>query len=268
MAEPFRVLSLGAGIDSTTLLLMSDRGDLPRLDAAVFADTIVEPQAVYDTLEWLTSTVSIPIYRTSRGHLGDDILANQGQDASRLQYYPPFFVKKANGKAGAPLHRRCTREYKIRPIHRYIRTLLGKAGRVSMRGVKVEQWIGFSLDDLSRTFCSEVPWITNVYPLILPKRMHRRDCVRWLTEHGYPLPAKSSCTFCPFHRNTYWREMRDHRPEEWAATVAFEARMQATPLAGVSGTPYIHSSLVPLALAPIDEEVTDQEPLFCFACNT
>lgn len=36
MAEPFRVLSLGAGVDSTTLLLMSEHGDVPHLDAAEY----------------------------------------------------------------------------------------------------------------------------------------------------------------------------------------------------------------------------------------
>lgn len=33
-----RVLSLGAGVQSSVLLLMSCRGELPKLDAAVFAD--------------------------------------------------------------------------------------------------------------------------------------------------------------------------------------------------------------------------------------
>ena len=33
------VLSLGAGVQSSTLLLMSCRGVLPKLDAAIFADT-------------------------------------------------------------------------------------------------------------------------------------------------------------------------------------------------------------------------------------
>ena len=33
------VLSLGAGVQSTTVLLMSCLGELPKLDAAVFADT-------------------------------------------------------------------------------------------------------------------------------------------------------------------------------------------------------------------------------------
>lgn len=52
--EPdLRVLSLGAGVQSTAVLLMSATGELPKLDAAVFADTQWEPKAVYEHLEWL-----------------------------------------------------------------------------------------------------------------------------------------------------------------------------------------------------------------------
>ena len=43
-----RVLSLGAGVQSTTLLLMSELGELPLLDAAIFADTQSEPSVAFD----------------------------------------------------------------------------------------------------------------------------------------------------------------------------------------------------------------------------
>lgn len=48
-----RILSLGAGVQSTTLLLMSRHGDIAPLDGAVFADTGWEPQEVYRHLAWL-----------------------------------------------------------------------------------------------------------------------------------------------------------------------------------------------------------------------
>jgi hypothetical protein len=135
-------------------------------------------------------------------------------------------------------------------------------------GVHVQQWIGFTLDDMGRTFCSDVQWITNVFPLITAKRMRRRECVRWLQEHGYPVPPKSSCVFCPFHRNTYWRDMRDHRPEEWQRAVAFETTLHTGKLPGVRGQVYLHRSMVPLPMAPIDAPDTGQEDLFCMHCNT
>ena len=52
-----KVLSLGAGVRSSTVLLMSYHGELPLLDAAIFADTQWEPKAVYEHLEWLKQEV-------------------------------------------------------------------------------------------------------------------------------------------------------------------------------------------------------------------
>ena len=48
-----QVLNLGAGVQSTTVLLMSLTGELEPLDHVIFADTGWEPQAVYDHLGWL-----------------------------------------------------------------------------------------------------------------------------------------------------------------------------------------------------------------------
>jgi hypothetical protein len=84
-----RILSLGAGVQSTTLLLLSASGELEHLDAAIFADTGAEPQAVYDHLDRLEEQVAkpagIPIYRVSYGNLGDDLL-----DADRMAMIPAY----------------------------------------------------------------------------------------------------------------------------------------------------------------------------------
>ena len=61
-----RILSLGAGVQSTALALMSRDGmfDLS-VDAAVFADTQWEPKAVYRHLAWLVGELgeALPVYR-------------------------------------------------------------------------------------------------------------------------------------------------------------------------------------------------------------
>jgi hypothetical protein len=263
-----RVLSWGGGQDSTTALLMSQHGELPRLDAAIFADTGYEPQAVYETLEWVTAAVTIPIYRVSAGRLGEDILVNVSDTPHSHRPQVPFYVE---GKDGRPslLRRSCTEEYKVLPIRRKLRELLELGPRAHIpQGCWVEQWIGFPRDEIGRTFCSDVQWITNTFPLIIPAQMSKRDCAQWLTSHGYPIPPKSSCTFCPYHSNAYWRDMRDHRPNEWTATVEFERHLHAGKLPGVRGTPYLHKSMVPLPMAPIDVPDAQNEELFCHACNT
>ncbi|MBM9506854.1 hypothetical protein ITX44_20355 [Streptomyces sp. KK5PA1] len=71
-------MSLGAGVQSSTLLLLAAEGRLPALDAAVFADTRWEPRAVYEHLDRLEREVAepagIPIPRVSAGHIRDHAL--------------------------------------------------------------------------------------------------------------------------------------------------------------------------------------------------
>ncbi|MDO2989262.1 hypothetical protein [Mycobacteroides abscessus] len=72
-----RILSLGAGVQSTVLALMACDGTLPGLDAAVFADTGWEPPAVYEQVDRLAAElarVDIPLYRVSSGNLRADTL--------------------------------------------------------------------------------------------------------------------------------------------------------------------------------------------------
>jgi len=66
------VLSLGAGVQSTALLLLSIRSEIERLDCAIFADTGWEPQSVYTHLAWLeeeAAAAGMPVYRVRRGDL-------------------------------------------------------------------------------------------------------------------------------------------------------------------------------------------------------
>lgn len=69
-----RVLSLGAGVQSTTLALLAAHGVIgPMPDCAIFADTAWEPQAVYDHLAWLMSPnlLPFPVHVVSAGSLRD-----------------------------------------------------------------------------------------------------------------------------------------------------------------------------------------------------
>ena len=48
------IISLGAGVQSSTMALMAKHGEIkPMPDCAIFADTQAEPKKVYDWLDWL-----------------------------------------------------------------------------------------------------------------------------------------------------------------------------------------------------------------------
>jgi len=148
-----RVLSLGAGVQSSTLL-MSCRGVLPKLDAAVFADTQWEPKAVYTWLEFLreeASRAGIPVHVVTAGNLRDDalmflqqrVLADGKRHASM-----PIFVRNLAGSRGL-IRRQCTGSYKIDMIERCIRRdILGMQPGQRDPDNAVEQWIGISSDEI------------------------------------------------------------------------------------------------------------------------
>lgn len=46
-----------------------------------------------------------------------------------------------------------------------------------------------------------------------PHGIRRADCPRIIRSAGLPVPPKSACWFCPFHRLTTWQDMRRHQPD-------------------------------------------------------
>ena len=274
MARQLRVLNLGAGVQSTTLLLLVCRGDLPRLDAAIFADTGWEPQAVYAHLDWLTAqaeAAGIPVLRVSAGNLRTDLLQTVRGKMNHLAN-PPFFVWDAGASAEhirtlwgeevrgertghrGRLLRKCTQAYKLAPIRQAVRALMREAG---VR--QVEQWMGISVDEAHRVKPSGVRYIRHRYPLI-ERGWSRQTCLDWLQAMGYPEPPKSACLGCPFHDDAYWVRLRDTSPAEWADTVAVDHAIR-TALPGVRGQVYMHRSCVPLeavAFAPKPAANVDQ----------
>lgn len=243
-----RVISLGAGVQSTTMALMAAHGEIgPMPDCAIFADTGAEPRAVYDHLRWLMSpnVLPFPVHIVERGNLRADNLANaRGEKTSGKLSTIPAFTMGVDGRA-APLSRQCTRDYKIDPIVRKLRRLFGVAYRQRIpKGARVEQWIGISTDEAHRMKPSHERWIEPRWPLI-EQLMSRGDCLRWLERNDYPQPPKSACTFCPYHSDSAWAEMRNTDPEGWADAIAFDKAIRGG-FKGTRGEVFLHRSLKPL----------------------
>jgi hypothetical protein len=247
-----RFISLGAGVQSTAMALMAARGEIgPMPDAAVFADTGDEPEDVYRHLTWLMSpgVLPFPVHITSKGKLSEKI--REGDKEAR----PPLFIKTKKGRG--MLGRQCTRNYKVRPIRRKIRDLMGLSVRAFIAPGAVEMWIGISTDEVIRMKPSGLAYLVNRHPLI-ESRFSRVGCLSWLSGHGYPTPPKSSCVYCPFKSNAQWRQLRDGSPADWAAAVSFDHSMRLPHMVesyGVEG--FVHSGLKPLDQADLEEKNAD-----------
>ena len=252
-APAIRVLSLGAGVQSTALALLSAEGRLPKLDHAIFADTGWEPPAVYAQFERIAVELrgaGTVVHRVSTGNLRDDSI-NPAHRYASIPYYvlgPAGSCERCEGVGQLPVEedrvtaewwpawrqcpdckgdgrsrglgrRQCTSEYKLAPIGRKVRELLGAAApdfRRVPKGRVAEQWIGFSADELHRISDKNgVSYSRKRYPLLELDGVggrtgwDRADCQRYLAGRGYGATVKSACVGCPFHGNRQWRDMRD-----------------------------------------------------------
>lgn len=239
-----RVLSLGAGVQSTTMALMAARGEIgPMPDCAIFADTGAEPRAVYRHLDWLEAQLPFPIHRVSAGNLRDEIVGAM-KGSNRMDARPPFFT---NGEG--MLRRQCTQDYKILPIVKKVRELLGlKKGQRGPRTPVAEQWLGISTDEAIRMKPSRLAYIQHRWPLI-EQGINRQKCLQWCAERQYPRPPKSACTFCPYHSNAQWRDLRDNDPEAWAEAVMIDETIRPGmpgPRRPADAAWYVHRSMKPL----------------------
>lgn len=240
-----RVLSLGAGVQSTTLALMAAHGEIgPMPDCAIFADTQGEPEAVYRHLDWLEEQLPFPVHRVSRGSLWQSATrVRRTRDGERTYIATAIPVHMAEGlRLGMGL-RHCTTDFKIEPIVRKLRALLGYK-RITARQPLVELWIGISDDEALRKKPHEKAWIENRWPL-LERGMTRADCYSWMTRHGYPEPPRSACTFCPFKDDGSWLELS---PDELADAADKERELQAAyaEATQMRAVPWLHESRKPL----------------------
>ena len=255
--EPtLRILSLGAGVQSSALALMAEAGEAPVPDHAIFADTGAEPQSVYDYLDWLETQVSFPVHRVKEGDGLTVALERSAKEGTRVAN-PPFYAKlpekreiggeliQVSEKEGM-LRRGCTQDYKIKPITKKTREILGAGpGQRVPSGVLVESLQGISLDEIQRMRESNQRWLKFRYPLI-EMRMSRHDCKLWFKKNGIPEPPRSACVYCPYRSNHEWRNLRDNEPEGWQEALRVDELIRN----GIQTTTqqlFLHQSLKPLA---------------------
>lgn len=254
-----RLLSLGAGVQSTTLALMAAAGEFPGepLDGAIFSDTQWEPAEVYRHLDWLETQLPFQVYRVSAGDIRAGILARRNTTGGRYAAVP-WFTRNPDGSLGMG-RRQCTSEYKLKPIMRKVRELVGAGPRGRITAGAVEQWIGISRDEASRMKPAKQRYLVNRWPLI-ERFMSRDDCLRWLRDHGYPEPPKSACIGCPFHNGAMWRDMQANNPAAFADAVAVDAALRQGESRGMLATEFMHVARLPLAEAVAASQPGDREP--------
>jgi hypothetical protein len=208
-----KIISLGWGVQSFTLAVMSALDDLDKVDVAVHADTTHESILTYQFAgrwsQWLIDR-GVKVV-TVKNEKPNEIITNRVGG----EIYIPAFTNTPSSNGGQ-LRRQCTQRWKVAPLRRWL--------QANRNGKPVEQYIGISLDEFQRMRDSDVKYSTNVYPLI-EKKMTRQDCEKYLITRGIEVPPKSACTFCPYHNTKEWQRI-SRTPEDWKEVVYVDDRIR------------------------------------------
>lgn len=219
-----RVIAYGGGVQSTALLVLA--AEL-RIDFQIFlfanvgddsedpltlayVEAHAKPFAKRAGIE-LHELHRVPRKGAFKGKV-ETLYGRLTREGSRSL---PIPVRMSNG---APGTRSCTADFKIATMGRWL-VEQGASG-----DTKATVGVGISLDEIERVNNRRnMPYETTVYPLLDHQPpLRRQDCVRIIQAAGLPVPSKSSCWFCPFHRPSTWGEMRRDRPELFERAAGLE----------------------------------------------
>lgn len=254
------VLSYGAGTQSTAMLLMALKGEINGIipDYVIFSDTGWEPKPVYDWLNKVKAYVKEKfdkeIIFASAGNIYDDTFekVQQGKGVGNI----PFFTTDAARSKTGMLFRQCTGIYKIYPVNKKVRELLGYRPKQRVKEM-VHIWKGISTDEIQRVKPSRDKWITAEHPLVDYMDMDRDDCIKYVEDEGLGTPPKSACIGCPYRDDKSWLEMKKNDPEAFAQCVELDEAVRD----GLKfNKAYLHRSCVPLK----DVEFKEQTDLNMF----
>lgn len=248
----YRAISYGAGTQSTAMMIMGLEGELhAKPDIAIFADTGAEPKHVYEYLEIIKKHVkekyNLDIITVKNGDLEKQILNTPLKTSKKtgkqyLRIAPPLYLKGEGGKPDGIMRRQCTYEHKIIPFRKYLKKQLGiRMGKFPNGGVEI--WMGISYDEIARMKPSLDWWAIKRYPLI-ENMMRRKQSIDYVVNHGLPEPPRSSCHFCPFHEDRYWRFLKNNHPDDFNKAVRIDEIIRKLPQ--MKNKTYVHKSRMPL----------------------
>lgn len=216
MSERMRIISYGGGVQSTALCVLATQGKLDELlggpiHAALFSN-VGDDSEHPATLDYVRNVMvpwaserGLPIHELHRIKRDGTVETLWGRLMKEGSRSLPIPIRMSNG---APGNRSCTADFKIHVIGRWLK----QHGCGSTKPPALV-CIGISVDEIERAGRGrDERHEERRYPL-LSLGLTRSGCEQVIRDAGLPVPPKSSCFFCPFHRPNTWAEMRRDEPE-------------------------------------------------------
>lgn len=247
-------LSYSGGKASQLLVEMLLRGDLKSPVPIVItnADPGMEDIRTYlivaDT-ERRCKEAKIPFLR-AYVNLYEGLLNAKRSGASRFDF-PAFYTKnRVTGKIGM-MTQRCTKWCKIAPMDRLARRWLHSKFGISAESRRIGnkilcKWIGFSLDETTRIKDHPIPkYVCFDYPLAAMGFTDEKILAKY-AEYKMTPPPRSVCAGCFANDETYFKEMWEHRPQNWDQAVRIDEEIRDLSQFGMHDECYVYAGCIPL----------------------
>ena len=222
------IASYGAGVDSTAMILRLIDEKMP-LDHVVFADTGGEIPETYETISHMMKVLkkeSIPFTIVYPFKL--------------RSLYERCFSRKVTPDR---FKRWCTRDAKVKPIHKFYKKVVGGF---------INEYMGIDCAETKRVRIAKEPFIMKHYPLV-DWKMDRLDCIKYIADRGFPVTKKSGCYFCPFNSTSRWQDIKENHPALFAQAEKMEKNNKRFP----------KQTLGKVALSEIDTLVPKDNDDYC-----
>jgi len=223
-----RAISYGGGVQSTALLVLAAQNKIDKsmggpVNVALFGNTGDDSEHP-KTLKYVRE-VAIPWAKENGIEVIELLTKKNGEETTIFQEITKPNSKRmlipVYGDINMPLQRSCTVDFKIKTVGRWL-----KANGATKKD-PAQVAIGISVDEIQRAGRGKEEFAQQrVYPL-LDLGLDRIACMKVIKDAGLPVPPKSSCYFCPFHRPLVWQELRRDEPELFNQAQQLEDHMNA-----------------------------------------
>jgi len=248
------ILSFGGGTQSAAIAALIIQGKLPKPDVVIIADTGYEKSTTWQYLDSVIrpafKEIGLEVHRIGQEWATAGLISTSGNSVLM-----PMFTTQSDtiGK----LSGYCSNEWKVRPMDRYLRKVLG------IQKKDQKKWIGYSLDESRRAIrmMASEDWQKGRirFPLVHDVPLKRHQAIREVEKMGWPTPPRSACYFCPNMGDDEWRDISS---EELQLASQLEKKMQET-----DPFVFLHKSGKPIL--EVDFTKSDEQPeLFERACSS
>lgn len=191
-------LSFGAGVNSVALYVLMERIGLEF--EAIFVDHGGDWPETYKYIDYFIATGRpVTILKPE--------CYRKNQDRTYNNLYEYCWEMKM---VPSMMARWCTKDFKVKPINRYIQT-------------PCFMHLGIDAGEAKRARMNTQAGVESRW-LLIEHDIDRDGCKNIIESAGVEIPPKSGCWFCPYQRMAQWKQLRMKHPDLFCKAQKLEER--------------------------------------------